>query len=313
MNENVEISFIIPTLNEERNLPTTIDSIKKTMGEQNYEIIICDNGSQDMTQPIAQNLGAIVYEDSTATIGGLRNFGAKMSTGKVLVFLDADISLDCSWWQEFKNFLAKWSTSKNFITGSPCLTPNDSGFYERNWFSKFKNSNSNYINSGHLLVTRPAFDNLAGFDESLKTAEDYDLCQRAKKKGISVFNSSTLKAYHNGYPKTLIDFLVRESWHGKQDISSLSSFLHSKTALIAFANLIILALGALFSLVIISWQPVLFGISVSFFLAALLSYLKFGRSANKTILKTILCCELYLFGRVGSAFTKGSRPKARSK
>lgn len=132
----------------------------------------------------------------------------------------------------------------------------NSGFYERNWFSKFKNSNSNYINSGHLLVTRSAFDSLEGFDESLKTAEDYDLCQRAKKNGISVFNSSTLKAYHNGYPKTLIDFLVRESWHGQQDISSLSSFFHSKTALIAFANLIILALGVLFSLATISWQPV---------------------------------------------------------
>jgi glycosyltransferase involved in cell wall biosynthesis len=313
MPENAEISFIIPTLNEERNLSTTIDSIKATMGNHRYEIIICDNGSQDKTTSIARSFGAKVYPDPIATIGGLRNLGARMSTAPLLVFLDADVALDNSWWGELRKILVSWTVNSTFITGSPCSTPKDSGFYERNWFSKFKHSNSNYINSGHLIVTRCAFDSINGFDEALKTAEDYDLCQRAKKRAISIFSSDTLKAYHNGYPKKLIDFVSRESWHGKQDISSLSSFLHSKTALISFANLAIVIVAALLSLLLESWQPILSGILISFILAMLLSYLKFGKSVNKTILQTTLCCELYLFGRVGSIFTTRSRPKARSK
>jgi GT2 family glycosyltransferase len=236
-----------------------------------------------------------------------------MSNGNIFVFLDADVSLDYNWWDEFQGILIKWTSKEYFITGSPCLISEKPGFYERNWFSKFKHSNSNYINSGHLIITRSAFDSVSGFDESLKTAEDYDLCQRAKKKGISVFNSDTLKAYHNGYPKRLIDFLSRESWHGKQDISSFSSFIYSKTALIAFANITILAFGFILAILNTTWQPIFVSISGSFILAMLLSYLKFGRSTHKTILQTTLCCELYLLGRVGSVFTKGSRPKARSK
>lgn len=313
MNENLEISFIIPTLNEERNLPTTIDSIKKTMGERKYEIIICDNGSTDKTPSIARNLGATVYEDSTATIGGLRNLGARMSTGGVLVFLDADVSLDYSWWKELQNLLKNWTTQRNFITGSPCLISNDSGFYERNWFSKFRHSTSSYINSGHLIISRSAFISAHGFDDSLKTAEDYDLCERAKRNGIPVVKSNTLRAFHNGYPKTLIDFVSRESWHGTQDISSFSSFLNSKTALVAFANLTILAVGLFLTLATETWEPILASIVTSLALATVLSYFKFGRAVNKTILQTTLCCELYLLGRVGSVLIKGSRPKARSR
>jgi len=312
MDENFKISFIIPTLNEERNLSNVINSINKTMGKQAHEIIVCDNGSVDQTKSIGRSLGAKVYEDPAATIGGLRNIGARMSTGNVFVFLDADVSLDPGWWREFQTILVKWTNDRNFITGSPCLISSNPGFYERNWFSKFKHSTSNYINSGHLIINRSAFESVNGFDESLKTAEDYDLCQRATKKGASVFNSSTLKAYHNGYPKTLIDFVSRETWHGKQDVSSLSSFIHSKTALLAFLNMAILAFGVILTLLMKTCQPILVAISGSFTLALLLSYLKFGRSVNTTILQTTLCCELYLLGRVGSVLTKGSRPRARS-
>ena len=312
MQKDILLTFIIPTLNEELNITKAIHSIVKAMQSSAYEIIVCDNGSQDRTRVVSEGLGAQVVVNQDATIAGLRNFGVETSSGEILVFIDTDVTLDDEWYRHLKSNVLPSLKSKDFVTGSPCLTPLSSSFFERNWFSKLGSSNANYINSGHLIISRSAFVKLQGFDETLRTSEDYDLCQRAHLLGIPVLRSDALKAYHHGYPKRAIDFIAREAWHGREDIITIQNLLKSKTALAALFNLGLITAG--FALFIKTGHEIylISTFSVSILVCMAISFFKFGRSIKGSLIGTVICCELYLLGRAGSILTRGKRPRARS-
>lgn len=311
-NSKETISFIIPALNEEKNIGRAISSIKACMKETPYEIIVVDNGSHDSTQRIAASLGAKVIVDETKTIGGLRNLGYKNSKGSILSFIDSDIELDSNWLKELVSAYTYWPENRLIITGSSYLVSEDATFIEKNWFSKFSSSNISYINSGHLVTTREMMDLLAGFDENLKTSEDFDLCQRAKKKGGVIAIEPRLKAYHHGFPATISDFVVREAWHGRADISSVSQFLHSKTAIASMGNSALLTTSVIFLLFFGDFSLSFCMIFVSFLLCSLFTYIKFGTDNLKGFLKTALCFEIYFLGRTLSLFLGKSRPTARA-
>ena len=80
----------IPAFNEEKNIGAIVAKLK-----MKYEhVIVCDDGSLDMTQAIASSLGAIVVKHSTnlgygAAIRTIFN-EAKKVDGDVLVTFDAD-------------------------------------------------------------------------------------------------------------------------------------------------------------------------------------------------------------------------------
>ncbi len=87
------ISIIIPAKNEEKYIKKTLQSIK----EQSYKnieiIVICDN-CRDKTQQIAKKYTAKVYDVKMSNVSIARNFGVKQAEGEILVFIDADCTMD---------------------------------------------------------------------------------------------------------------------------------------------------------------------------------------------------------------------------
>jgi cellulose synthase/poly-beta-1,6-N-acetylglucosamine synthase-like glycosyltransferase len=86
------ISFVIPAHNEAELIGRTISAIHKSAraaGEA-FEVIVVDDGSDDRTGAIAQELGARVVAVNFRQIAATRNAGARASTGDLLFFVDAD-------------------------------------------------------------------------------------------------------------------------------------------------------------------------------------------------------------------------------
>jgi glycosyltransferase involved in cell wall biosynthesis len=289
-----DVSFIVPAFNEESEIATTINSIFASMQGLEAETIVVDNLSTDRTKEICEELGVVTITSSSKTIAGVRNEGAKVANGEFLVFVDADVSLDKNWGENFKKIINTTTYPSGFIFGSRCKTP-FLDYVSRGWFSKLDDKRSNYINSGHLIVPKSLFLKIGGFTSHLTTAEDVDICQKAIFENIAIIHTPELKAFHRGFPRNLRDFTRREIWHGHQDFSTLPDFLSSKTALFSLIVILIFigALGAS----ILFMNPVIAIYAIAFFVLS--SYIfychKTQFSNDSLIFWPIASC--YIVGR----------------
>jgi len=86
------ISFVVPAWNEERWLPSTLESIRAAASAcgRPFEIVVADDASTDRTAEIAQAAGARVVAVAHRQIAATRNSGAKAAAGEYLLFVDAD-------------------------------------------------------------------------------------------------------------------------------------------------------------------------------------------------------------------------------
>src|SRR5918912_3181846 len=91
------ISIIIPAYNEEKYIGLTLGSIEQEqhllLNEKGMsaEIIVVDNESTDSTASIARSFGAQVFNEPTHIVAKVRNVGANRASGRILVFVDADV------------------------------------------------------------------------------------------------------------------------------------------------------------------------------------------------------------------------------
>ena len=91
----VDVSVIIPSLNEEKSIGTCIEKVKKVFREHNIdgEIIVSDN-STDRTPEIARSLGAKVITPDKRGYGYAYLYALKYARGKYIIIGDADNTYD---------------------------------------------------------------------------------------------------------------------------------------------------------------------------------------------------------------------------
>lgn len=201
------ISFIIPTLNEEKIIGKTLESLKRYSGE--HEIIVSDGNSVDNTVSIAKKYTnqVIVYQgEGRQKISAGRNAGASITKGEYLVFMDADVFILNP--DVFFNYAKKrFEENKNLaaLCGALRVLPE----FET-WMDKIVFTSINFYNfllnnilgipaaSGEFQMIRTeVFKKTIGFDESLPAGEDYEFFRRVKAIGDTRFDNK-LVVYHTG-------------------------------------------------------------------------------------------------------------------
>ncbi len=87
----MKISFIIPSLNEEKAIGKVIDEIKSlNFKSSSYEILIIDGNSVDNTRQIAKSKGAKVIIEARKGYGRAYKTGFKEAKGDIIITGDAD-------------------------------------------------------------------------------------------------------------------------------------------------------------------------------------------------------------------------------
>jgi len=87
---NLQLSVIIPTMNEEEAIGQVIDSVHQALQGWDFEILVVDTNSKDRTREIAAEKGAVVIDEPRHGYGRAYKTGFERSKGDVIATLDAD-------------------------------------------------------------------------------------------------------------------------------------------------------------------------------------------------------------------------------
>ena len=93
---DMEVSVVIPCLNEEDTLGSCIEKARQALRDHNIagEIVVADNGSTDASRTIAEDQGARVVMVSDPGYGSALMGGIAAAKGRFVIIGDADASYD---------------------------------------------------------------------------------------------------------------------------------------------------------------------------------------------------------------------------
>ena len=120
----VEITIVMPCLNEAETLGICIEKAKRALSENSIasEILVADNGSTDGSQGIAIRMGARVVNVVAKGYGNALMGGIAVARGKYIVMGDADDSYD---FLEIPKYLEKLRQGYELVQG--CRLPSGGG------------------------------------------------------------------------------------------------------------------------------------------------------------------------------------------
>ncbi len=228
---NLKYSIIIPTLNEEKLLPTLLDSLNDPYlkAKYDYEIIVSDSESIDKTIDISKSKcdKLLCYETGEIkTIAAGRSKGAKYAAGSILLFINADVRID------IKKFLE--AAESRFVNSNyVAMTCKIKSYPELErpvdkTFSSLLNIYFSFINSSGIgmargecqLIRKDIYDKVGGYKDDIVAGEDFELFTRIRRQGKIFFDSEVVvyesprRYYKWGYSRILFNWFVNSmsSW-----------------------------------------------------------------------------------------------------
>lgn len=93
--EKTKFSIIILAQNEEKYIGKSLDTIVAALKRytNQVEIIVVLNRCTDKTEEIAQSYNCITLKNEDKNFSKIRNVGAKIATGEIIITIDADTQM----------------------------------------------------------------------------------------------------------------------------------------------------------------------------------------------------------------------------
>jgi len=190
----MDISIIIPTLNEEKYISQCLESISRQEFSGSHEVIVGDGMSTDRTIAICEEYGAKVVIEPKPTISAGRAKACRAAKGRIIISTDADINAPKDWLEQvYSGFNGHVCTYGNIIPydGSHleewvCENVMDKYMWTMDHLGKPVPAGSN------LAFKRKAYEKVGGFDRDIVTAEDLDLTKRLSGVGTVAYNPNSI-------------------------------------------------------------------------------------------------------------------------
>ena len=218
--KQLRVSFIIPVRNDAKGLARCLAAVSASdYPSEHIEILVADNGSTDGSAEVGRRFAAVVLVLPGLSVAALRNRTARQATGDLLAFVDADNEIVRTW---TRSAVEAFQDSSVAAVGAPYLPPPDATWVQRVYDNLRDHTpgrtDARWIASGNLVVRRACFEESMGFDESLVTCEDVDLCARLRERGYRVLSDSKLVSVHHGDPATIGELFRGELWRGQDNL-----------------------------------------------------------------------------------------------
>ena len=176
-----DVSVIMPVLNEENFIETSLLQIRSLLNEGIKEIIIVDGGSTDKTAKIASEYGIVISSDPGR---GLQcNAGAEIASGKVLFFVHADMIVPSNAIKMIR-FAIRQGYGGGGFANEFIRFNNTIRIVSRVLNLQFRNpdraDNKTMFGDNGLFVKRSLFLEMSGFQD-IPIMEDYEFMKRLNR------------------------------------------------------------------------------------------------------------------------------------
>lgn len=179
MDDEPDISIVIPAHNEEDYLPKCLSSIARNsqVGGLNVETVVSLNRCTDNTEKIAADFGAMLVREDAKNIARIRNAGVRASRAPIVATIDADSYLSEGTLAEIVDHLSDPGVDAG---GADFRAERDS-LPIRISYAVAKLMAKRAGGSMALYwFRRRAFEAIDGFDETRHIGEDIDFSSRLR-------------------------------------------------------------------------------------------------------------------------------------
>lgn len=238
----IELSIIIVTYNNENEINIAIDSINNRLDKVSYEIIVVDNFSKDKTRDIIKNnYNDIILIQLKENLGFAKanNIGLKLAKGNFILFMNPDVKIISDFiFYDMINFLK--NNPEYMLVGTKIY--NEDGSIQKTCARRFRTLPRHIFNFLHLdkistkikfigkyipsvniygfyydrdidvdvisgafmMMNRKFYDNFGGFKELLFMGfDDDEICLRAHRKGFKIRFLHSLEIIHYSMRSTI--------------------------------------------------------------------------------------------------------------
>jgi len=242
--ESIDVSVVLPCLNEEQTVATCVRKARNWLESAALrgEVLVIDNGSTDRSREEAQAAGARVVEETRRGYGAAHRRGFAESRGSVIIMADADDTYDLS---DLTDLIAPLSEGFDMVVGN-----------------RLKTLSPGSMTWSHRFIGTPTLTALLGFFSGARlgdsqcglrafTREAYERME-LKSAGMELASEMILKSARRGLRLAEVPI----PYHPRQTESKLNTFrdgwrhlryliLASPSYLYTYPGFFLLALGVL--------------------------------------------------------------------
>jgi glycosyltransferase involved in cell wall biosynthesis len=202
----VDITVIVPTRDRPDKVGSLIGCLARARSTVPFEVVVVDDGSNPPLRIAPEGLRWRVLRLGGVERSAARNAGARVSQGRLLLFLDDDLSFGPDLLEHHWRAFQEWPGT--LLVGAVHL-PDET---ERTPFGRFRArlerrnvpvrrgpvESRAFCTAANLAVPREVFRGLGGFDPSMTSAEDQDLAMRhTAGGGRVVFVPEAVVVHHD--------------------------------------------------------------------------------------------------------------------
>jgi len=218
--DNRRFSLIVPAYNSGHTLASCLEALtNQSVPEEEYEVIVIDDGSTDNTSNIAKAFRVKYLHQTNRGPASARNRGSRSATGDIILFTDSDCVPDHDWIRAMVNpfqdpdvvgVKGAYKTSQKQLAARFAQAE----FEDRYDFLQ-KEPSIDMVDTYSAAFRKDVFLEMNGFDESFPVAnnEDTELSYRLASQGYKLVFNRRAFVYHT-HPDTLVKYLKLKFWRG---------------------------------------------------------------------------------------------------
>ena len=217
----MKISIIVPSYNEENEIGECLESLLKQT-HKDLEITVVDDGSTDKTNTLVaqyakQNSRLSLLKANHKGPGPARNLGAEAASGKILVFVDSDMTFAPDFIEKLTKPIVEGETKGTFSKEE--FVANPENVWSKCWtinegWEEGKRHPKNYPDKQKVFraILKSEFDRVSGFSPTGEYTDDWTL---SEKLGYLADNAPGAVFYHKN-PESLGEIFNQAKWIGKR-------------------------------------------------------------------------------------------------